>query len=353
MFKDLKIIELASVLAGPAVGMFFAELGAKVIKVENPITGGDVTRNWKLPEEKSGISAYYASVNYGKKVIWLNLTQKEDQEQLYKMIKKADVVITNYKKGDDSKLGVDYKTLKKVNDKIIYAAISGFSSNPDKTAFDVVLQAETGFMSMTGEKDGKPVKMPVALIDILAAHQVKEGILIALLNRTKTGKGSKISVSLEKTALASLANQAANFLMVNHVPKPMGSAHPNIAPYGDLLLTADSKYLILAVGSDKQFEHLCELLNCAHLVQSEKFKTNINRVKNREELVEILQEKIKSIESSKICTALKLMKIPFGLVRSLDDALSLPTAREMILESEIEKQPVKTLSTIAFKIKPA
>jgi crotonobetainyl-CoA:carnitine CoA-transferase CaiB-like acyl-CoA transferase len=349
--KQLKVIELAGVLAGPSVGMFFAELGAKVIKVENPLSNGDVTRNWKLPNEENAISAYYASVNCGKEIVWLNLMLQSDREKLYELVKTADIVITNYKKGDDKKLGVNWKTLRKINKKLIYASISGFSSNPDKTAFDVVLQAETGFMSMTGEPNGKPVKMPVALIDILAAHQLKEGILLALLNREKTKKGAKVEISLEKAALASLANQATNYLMVNHIATPMGSAHPNIAPYGDLFTTNDNKNLVLAVGSNKQFENLCLLLNMEDLLQNPKFSDNMSRVNCRSELVEILQEKIGLLNADKFCTSLKLMKIPYGLVRNMGEVLSTPTAKEMTWESEIEGQPVKTLKTVAFNLK--
>ena len=194
IFKNLKVIELANVLAGPAVGMFFAELGADVIKIENKTTNGDVTRSWKLttenPNQKG--SAYFASVNWNKKSLFLDLKDAFDKTKVLELIKDADIVIANYKKGDAEKLGMDYESLKKTNPKLIYAHISGFGEDSSRIAFDIVLQAETGFMFMNGTSESGPIKMPVALIDILAAHQLKEGVLVALIKRMQTNEGSKV-----------------------------------------------------------------------------------------------------------------------------------------------------------------
>ncbi|MDF2452610.1 MAG: CoA transferase [Bacteroidota bacterium] len=214
-FSDLIVIELAGVLAGPSAGLFFAELGARVIKVENPKTGGDVTRSWKLHAENTNDkeSAYYWSINAGKEVVFLDLTEENDRQQFCSLVSTADILISNYKLGDDVKLKVDYPTLRKLNPRLIYASINGFGKTNPRTAYDLILQAESGFMFMNGEKNAAPLKMPVALIDILAGHQLKEGILIALLERYKTQKGSEISVSLYDTAVASLANQATNWLI--------------------------------------------------------------------------------------------------------------------------------------------
>lgn len=278
-FKDLKIIELANVLAGPAVGMFFAELGANVIKVENKLTNGDVTRSWKGPTENKNdpSSAYFASVNYNKKSIFLNLHIAEEKQHVLDLIKDTDIVISNYKYDDDTKLGMDYKSLKKINPQLIYAHISGYGNGTKRTAYDLVLQAETGFMHMNGTTASGPLKMPVALIDILAAHQLKEGILIALMKRLKTSKGSYVSVSLEQAAVASLANQAGNWLMAGYDHQPSGSLHPNIAPYGEIFMTADNKKMVLAIGNDKQFKKLCELLNCMPVYHDERFINNSSK----------------------------------------------------------------------------
>ena len=255
MLSNLIVIELASVLAGPDVGMFFSELGAKVIKIENKLTGGDVTRNWKLSSEptENNVSAYFSSVNWNKEYLFLNLSLKEDQEQVYELVKTADIVIANFKPGDDKKLGMNYEKLKSYNPKIIFGEINGYGESNKRAAYDVVLQAETGFMSMNGSPESGPVKMPIALIDVLAAHQLKEGLLLALLQKEKTGNGSKVEVSLYDSALASLKNQATNWLMNKHIPRPIGSLHPNIAPYGETFTTKDNKTIVLAIGSNNQF----------------------------------------------------------------------------------------------------
>ena len=196
--KGLKVIELASVLAGPAVAMFFAELGAEVTKIENKKTNGDITRNWKLPTEdpNASISAYYCAVNWNKKVLFLDLTDKSDRNHLISLIKEADILISNFKLSSAKRMALDYEELSKVNPRLIYAQLTGYGGESSRPAFDIVLQAEAGFLFMNGEPGGKPVRMPVALIDLLAAHQLKEGILLALLQRSQTGRGSLVSTSL-------------------------------------------------------------------------------------------------------------------------------------------------------------
>ena len=267
LFKNLKVVELASVLAGPAVGMFFAELGAEVIKIENATTGGDVTRKWKLPTESPNASqsAYYSSVNWNKQTIFADLTTETDQTKIHDLIKTADIIISNFNHQSAQKLKMDYDTLQKINPKLIFAQLTAYGENDDTPAFDVVLQAEAGFMYMNGEAEREAVKMPVALIDLLAAHQLKEGILVALLQRQQTGKGSFVTASLVESAISSLANQATNWLMGNHIPQRMGTMHPNIAPYGDVFYTADDKPIVLAVGTERQFENLCAVLNISEI----------------------------------------------------------------------------------------
>lgn len=280
MLSNLTVIELASVLAGPDVGMFFSELGSRVIKIENKKTGGDVTRNWKLASElkENKVSAYFSSVNYNKEYLFLNLSEKDDQDQVYELIKTADIVIANFKPGDDKKLGMGYQTLKSIKSDIIFGEINGYGGTNKRAAYDVVLQAETGFMSMNGTPKSGPVKMPIALIDVLAAHQLKEGLLLALLKKEKTGKGSKVEVSLYDAALASLKNQATNWLMNNHIPKPIGSLHPNIAPYGETFTTKDNKKVVLAIGNDNQFVKLLEIIGAHELIENPLYKSNQLRV---------------------------------------------------------------------------
>lgn len=334
IFKDLKVVELANVLAGPAVGMFFAELGASVTKIENKSTNGDVTRSWKLPTENSDAksSAYYASVNWNKTSLFLDLKNEFEKEKTLDLIKEADIVITNYKKGDAEKLGMDYENLKKINSKLIYAHLSGFGEDSSRTAFDIVLQAETGFMFMNGTAQSGPIKMPVALIDILAAHQLKEGILVALINRMQTGKGSKVSASLYDSAIASLANQATNWLMATHNPQPIGSLHPNIAPYGELFSTSDKQLIVLAIGNDKQFKQLCKVLNIESLLEDGQFTSNSIRVQNRIQLFEILAAEIKKQNSTNLMNTFIQHDIPAGKIKSIEEVFTEENAKNLTLQ---------------------
>ncbi len=353
IFKNLKVVELANVLAGPAVGMFFSELGAEVIKIENKVTDGDVTRSWKLPSEnpKSKSSAYYASVNWNKKIIFADLKNESDKKKIIRLIEKADVVISNYKKGDDVKFGMDYPSLKKINPTLIYAHISGFGETSSRTAFDIVLQAETGFMYMNGTKKSGPVKMPVALIDILAAHQLKEGILVSLIKRGTSGKGSKVTVSLYDAAISSLANQATNWLMAKHNPQPIGSLHPNIAPYGEIFNTLDKKQIVLAVGNDKQFKDLCKHLNLESLLKNDKFSTNRNRVKNREQLFNLLSKEIKKHKSQPLLNHFIQKDVPAGIIKSVKEVFNDKKVKQLSLkENDTFNGKSERIKSLIFNI---
>lgn len=352
-FKDLKVVELASVLAGPNVGMFFAELGAEVIKVENSLTNGDVTRQWKMKTEsiEKNYSAYYCNTNWGKMSVFLNLRNSEDKRKVDDLLKEADVVIANFKTGAAQKLGVDYDSVKAINSKIIYGEISGFSSESKRVAFDVVMQAESGFMFMNGNSDGPPVKMPVALIDLMAAHQLKEGILLALINRMKTGLGTKVSVSLFDAAVASLANQATNWLMADHIPQRMGSLHPNIAPYGEQFISRDKKHFVLAIGNNKQFEKLCEFLKLEKSSVDERFSKNTARVENRLVLAKLLQDKISQIDMENLSDNFTKLMVPFGEIRNMPSLFELPQAQNLILEEKMEDGEIsKRVKTVVFKM---
>jgi len=292
-FSDLVVVECASVLAGPAVGMFFAELGAEVIKIENPSTNGDVTRGWKLNSEnmEDDISAYFSSVNWGKKSIALDLKTDIGKATAKKIILKSDIFIQNFLPGDEKKYALDYKSLSKENPKLIYVQITAFGEKDKRPGFDAILQAETGFMKINGTPETDPIKMPVALIDVLLAHQVKEAVLLALMKRNHTGKGSFISSSLFKSGVASLINQAANYLNAGVIPERKGSDHPNISPYGTVFKTKDGKEIVIAAGTEKHFIYLCEALNIPDLAKDERFSWNHLRVKNNEELKAILKKK--------------------------------------------------------------
>ncbi len=350
-FKDLRVIELAGVLAGPSVGYFFAELGAEVIKIENPKTKGDITRSWKLKTEDPSQpdSAYYWSVNAFKKTLYLDLSLEKDKNQLYDLLPSADLIITNFKKGDDRKLGVDYETLSAMRPELVYASINGFGSDSPRSAYDLILQAESGFMAMNGSKEGEALKLPVALIDLLAGHQLKEAILMALIKKLKTGKGSHLSVSLFDSAIASLASQATNWLQAGHLPKPMGSLHPNIAPYGEIFESKDHQLFTFAIGSNAQFQALCELLEYRELASDKRFINNPSRVKNRTELYAILYNYFHVLPFEQVYAQCAKRQIPIGKIRNLKEVFELPEAKNMLRKFSSGKETKTVVSSLAFK----
>ncbi len=350
--QGLKVVELASVLAGPAVGMFLAELGAEVIKIENPATGGDVTRSWKLPAEdpQSPLSAYFCSVNWGKQHLFLDLKDNEAKQQVYQMAQTADIIVANYKPGDAKKLGMDYDTFKAVNPKLIYAELTGYGESDPRAAFDVVLQAEVGYMSMNGTPDSGPVKMPFAMIDLLAAHQLKQGVLLALWECEKTGRGCHVSTNLYESGIAMLCNMASNWLMAGQVAQRIGNAHYNICPYGDILNCANGYQIVLAVGNNQQFAHLCELLGNAPLAADERFATNPARVANRPQLVSLLNELSAKLNGEELLQQLHAQKVPAGAIQNMQQVFSNPTAQAMILEEDVNGMATKRVKTVGFTL---
>jgi crotonobetainyl-CoA:carnitine CoA-transferase CaiB-like acyl-CoA transferase len=267
-----------------------------------------------------------------------------------KQVKTADILVSNFKKGDAAKFGITDEVLQQLNPKLIHGKISGYGSDSSRVAYDLILQAETGFMSMNGYPGGEPVKMPVALIDVLAAHQLKEGILLALLERERTGKGRIVRVSLYDTAVCSLVNQASNYLMEAKIPKRMGSLHPNIAPYGEIFETADKQLITFAVGSDGHFVKLCHYLGIEYLPDEVKFGSNQKRVENRAELSRILQEELEKIDADEILAWAYEYYVPCGKIRDLRQVFEDERARSFIREEEIEGKITRRVSTIAFEL---
>lgn len=352
LFKDLIVIEAANVLAGPAVGMFFAELGATVIKVENTRTGGDTTRQWKLPaeDEDSDVSAYFSSVNWGKRSIGVDFSIPAGYEVLLDLVRRADVFLQSFKPGDARKFGLDYPALRGVNDRLIYADITAFGAEDERPGFDAVLQAETGFMGMNGTEASGPVKMPVALIDLLLAHQLKEALLIALIERMQSGQGSYNTVSLFQSGVASLANQAANYLVAGTVPGRAGSDHPNIAPYGTVFRTLNGELMVAAVGTDSQFEALCEVLGIPEASADARFATNQQRVVHRDALNALLAQRIGGLKRDALLEQLRARKVPAGAVRNLDEVLESESVGPLLLQGKrADGVPVRGLRTIVFE----
>ena len=350
-FQGLKVVEFASVLAGPAVGMFFAELGAEVIKIENK-NGGDLTRHWKTTDENpnSKTSSYFHSVNWNKKSLFLDLLNETDYASALHHISEADIVLMNFKDGDAKKFNLESNYLRREFPSLIIGEIIGYP-NSDRVAYDAVLQAETGFMSVNGNADTGPLKMPIAIIDLFAAHQLKEGILLAMLQKNKSKTGAVVTVSLFESAIASLANQASNFLNNNQVPKFSGSLHPNIAPYGEVMQTKDGEQIILAIGTDQQFYRLCKLLDIEFLADDVKYKSNLQRVINRISLNEVLKTVFSKVNADSLLSQFDIHKIPAGKINNLQQVFGDKNAKKMILEQIEEDQTIsKRVSTIAFNI---
>lgn len=351
-FQGLKVVELASVLAGPSVGRFFMEHGAEVIKIENPNSGGDVTRTWRGRDESdNGLSAYYCSVNQGKDVRWLDLKNASGQQELYNLLAQADVFLCNFKPGEDSRRGLELSMLRERYPELIIAQLDSFPEGDDRPAYDIVLQAETGFLSMTGTAGDALARMPVALIDILAGHQLKSAVLMALLHREKTGEGSLVNVNLWESAVASLANQGSAYLMTGKIPGPQGTLHPQIAPYGEVFTCIDGKKLVMAIGNDKQFGALCTLLNHPEWLSDPRFSGNPQRVKNRTELYRLMQMEIAQNSRAHWIQQLGNSGIPAGAVLNLEEILTSGFAKPLIQVSRRGNQMLKSLRMSVVKRK--
>lgn len=285
----IRILDLSRVLAGPFCTMILGDLGAEIIKVEAP-GGSDDTRNWG-PPFKNGVSAYYISINRNKKSITIDLKTKEGIKKVQKLIQNSDVIINNFKTGTMERFGLSYEEVEKINPKIVYCSITGFGeTGPYKhlAGYDFITQAMSGLMSITGDENSGPQKLGVAITDILTGLYAAIGIQAALIERETSGKGQKIDLSLYDAAVSSLVNIGSSYLMSGEIPERLGNRHANIAPY-ETFKTKDGE-IVIAVGNDRQFERLCDILNLPSLKEDKRFMTNANRVKHRKKLSKTLQK---------------------------------------------------------------
>ncbi|MEO0471755.1 MAG: CaiB/BaiF CoA-transferase family protein [Bacteroidota bacterium] len=315
-FAGYTVLELANVLAGPSVGMFFAELGARVIKVENVKTKGDVTRSWKVPTEKqeTDISAYFSTVNWGKESIAIDLSKPSGQEIVHHLARRSHFVISSYLPGQAEKLVVDAASLLNINPELVCGEISGYGPGVQRAAYDAIIQAEAGFTAINGEP-GQTFKMPVALMDVLAGHQLKEAMLLAHIERLQSGKGQRVHVSLIRSGISSLVNQATNWLVAGHLPSPIGSGHPNIVPYGNAFTTLDGKQIVLAIGSDAQFAALAQVMGKPLPAD---FRTNAQRIRLRDEVLSWVADGAKNFAQKDFLSQLFRAKVPAGPVNKMD-----------------------------------
>ncbi len=342
--SDLVVVELASVLAGPSVGMFFAEHGARVVKVEAP--AGDVTRRWHLAAEDPADDrpAYFCAVNWGKESVVLDLTAAGGRDVLHRLVARADLVVSSFRPGAAHALGAGADTLRALNPRLVVVEVDGYGPGDARPGYDAVIQAEAGFMALNGSADGPPTKMPVALVDVLAAHQLKEAALVALLARERTGEGATVRVSLLGAAVASLANQAANWLTAGVSPRRMGSAHPNIAPYGTPYPTATGD-VVLAVGTGRQFAALVETLGRSDLAEDARFATNAARVRHRDALDVALADALRSHDRADLLATLAERGVPAGAVRDLPAVFEQPEAQRLVLDDGAGRAAVRTVAT--------
>jgi len=348
--RNFIVLELANILAGPITTMAFAELGARVIKLENPHTGGDATRGWKLASEPADtdISGYFSCANWGKESLACDFTCTAGRDLVYALARRADIVVVSFKPGDEAKLALDYATLAALNPRLIYGQVTAYGPDDPRPGFDAILQAEAGFTYLNGEPDGPPTKMPVALIDLLLAHQLKEGLLLALLKRERSGHGSLVTTSLFAAGVAALANQATNYLVGGHVPQRMGSEHPNIVPYGSILRCADGRELVIAAATERQFRELVCAMDLPELARDPAYATGQQRVQGREALLGHIRARAAEFASADLAARLGTAKVPFGFVNDMAAVFREPGAQQLLLEGECDGRPLTGVRTLAI-----
>ena len=322
----IRVLDLSRVLAGPYCTMVLGDLGADVIKVEPP--EGDETRGWG-PPFAGGESAYYLCVNRNKRGIVIDLKTEEGKNILRDLAVQSDVLVENFRPGRLKKFGLDFKTLHKLNPRLVYCSISGFGqtgSMRDKPGYDFMIQAMGGAMSITGEPEGEPMKAGVAVADLFAGQNAVIAILAALQARALTGRGQHLDISLFDSQLGWLANVASNYLISGNLPRRHGNAHPNIVPYQSF--QASDGWFAIAVGNDKQFEALCRVIGKSELVSDPRFAKNSARVENRDELIALLKPIFATRSASEWLNSLEQIEIPCGPINNLEQAFSMPQVKE-------------------------
>ena len=354
--EGLRVLDLSRILAGPTATQLMADLGAEVIKVEKPGSGDD-TRSWGppfLPDadgNDSDLSAYFLCANRNKKSIAIDITSEEGVALLRRLVAISDVVVENYKPGDLARRGIGYEDLRLIKPDIIWCSISGFGQTgpySDRIGYDFLIQAMGGIMSITGEPEaagGKPVKVGVGIADVMCGMYAAVGVLAALRHRDRTGEGQHIDLALYDSQVAWLINAATNHLVSGRVPKALGNAHPNIAPYQTF--AASDEYLAVAVGNDQQFVRFAEAIGLAELALDDRFRRNRDRLANLEDLQALIQAEISRDTALSWEQRLLGAGVPAGRVATIDTVLTDPhtLARGMVVElpGDEAEDPVRLL----------
>ena len=334
--SHIRVLDLSRVLAGPWATQVLADLGAEVIKVERPGTGDD-TRGWGPPwlREESGESAYFVSTNRGKRSVTIDIARPEGQEIVRRVAAQSDVLVENYKAGTLDRYGLGHGPLAVLNPRLIYCSITGFGQTGpyrERAGYDFLVQAMGGLMSITGEPDGEPMKVGVAITDILTGMYAATAILAALAHRERSGRGQHIDLALLDVQVAMLANHAENYLLTRKPAERLGNAHPSIVPYR-AFATRDG-HIVLAVGNDGQFARLCEVAGIPELASDAKFATNAARVRNRAELEAKLSPIIARRDSCDWIGALEAATVPCGPINDLAQVFADPQVRQRGMEIE-------------------
>lgn len=350
----LRILDLSRILAGPTATQLMGDLGADVIKVERPGPGDD-TRSWGPPfvpdadGNDSDLSAYYLSANRNKRSIAIDLSTDEGVALVKRLAAISDVVIENYKPGDLARRGLGYDDIRKVKPDIVWCAISGFGQTgpyASRTGYDFLIQAMGGIMSITGESDGRPLKVGLGIADVMCGMYATVGILAALRHRDRTGEGQYIDLSLYDAQVAWLINAATNHLVSGKVPGRIGNRHPNIAPY-QTFATADGE-IAVAVGNDRQFSRFCEAIGRPQLADDERFRLNRDRVGNIDALDALVSEALGADTAENWESRLIAAEIPAGRVATIGQVMADPhtLAREMVVPMETDDgQPLRLLGS--------
>jgi crotonobetainyl-CoA:carnitine CoA-transferase CaiB-like acyl-CoA transferase len=349
--EGIKVVDLSRVLAGPLCTMTLGDLGAEVWKIESPLHGDD-TRTW-MPPEIGGEATYYLSANRNKRSIAIDLKAKEGQALVRGLIAKADVLVENMKAGTLERMGLGNDEARRINPRLIYCSISGYgraSPRAHLPGYDVIAQAESGLMSITGERGGEPLKHGMAIVDLATGLNATQAILAALFARERSGEGQFIDMALLDTGIALLANTGTGFINTGIQPPRWGNAHPTIVPY-QLFEAADSSF-VLGCGNDTQFELLCrDVLMRPELAQDERFRRNRDRIQNREALIGILTEVFRQAKASHWLERLHSVGVPAGRVRDLNDVFSSEEVKARGIERQQTHRTIGTVSTIASPLR--
>ncbi|HEY1626504.1 MAG TPA: CoA transferase [Streptosporangiaceae bacterium] len=347
--SGLLVADFSRVLAGPYATMLLADLGADVIKVESP--AGDDTRGWQ-PPVRDGISTYYLGVNRNKRSMALDLREPADQALAHELARRADVFIENFRPGSLAKFGLDYPAVSAGNPGIVYASITGFGSGPAGAAlpgYDLIVQAVSGLMSLTGDPDGPPFRAGISLFDVMAGLHATIGILAALNLRQQTGRGQRLEISLLASAMSGLVNQASAYVAGGTVPFRMGNSHPSLFPY-EPLPCADGD-LVIAAGNNGQFRNLTAVLGVPELADDPRFNHNAGRTANREQLRPLLTERLRTRTKHEWFTELNAAGVPCGPINTVDQGVAL--AAELGLDPVIEAGGMPSVrNPITFSASP-